>query len=92
MTFFEQMANVGSEVFRAISWREKGNKEYSQMAGQRALELFDLTIQAAETSTRLKEVLRAREVFADYFFMKIPANLQLKAGKNILMLLITQPT
>ena len=28
LSFFEQMANVGSEVERAISWRKKNNEEY----------------------------------------------------------------
>ena len=43
-SFFKQMANVGSEVERAIKWREK-NKEYSQSAFERCLELLDLTIE-----------------------------------------------
>lgn len=41
-SFLEQMAHIGSEVYRAISWREK-NPEYSDSAFLRSLELFDLT-------------------------------------------------
>jgi hypothetical protein len=65
--FMEQMANVGSEVERTISWREK-NKEYSQKAFERALELLDLTIADKKNKKRLKELLRVREALADYFF------------------------
>jgi hypothetical protein len=67
--FFQQMANVGSEVIRAINWREK-NKEYSRMAIDRALELLDLTIQDKKNQQkyRLNELLRLREFLADYFY------------------------
>ncbi len=67
LSFFEQMANVGSEVERAMKWREKGNSQYSQMAFERALELLDLTVADAKNKKRLKELLRLREVLADYF-------------------------
>ncbi len=66
MSFFEQMANVGSEVERAINWREK-KKEYSQLAFERALELLDLTLADEKNRGRLKELFRLREVLADYF-------------------------
>jgi hypothetical protein len=42
--FFEQMANIGSEVERAILWREK-DKEYSKLAIYRALEFLDLAVE-----------------------------------------------
>ena len=43
-SLMEQMANVGSEVERAISWKDKGNPDYSRQAFYRALELMELTI------------------------------------------------
>ncbi len=67
LSFFEQMANVGSEVERAMKWREKGNSQYSQMAFERALELLDLTVADKKNKTRLKELLRLREILTDYF-------------------------
>ncbi|MBU2564368.1 hypothetical protein KKA23_02175 [Patescibacteria group bacterium] len=69
MSFLKQMANVGSEVERAINWKEK-NKEYSRMAFDRALELLDLTIKDKKNHKRgyLKELLRLREVLSDYFY------------------------
>ncbi len=66
LSFFEQMANIGSEVFRTISWRTK-NKEYSEKAFWRTLELLDLTIGDAKNARRLKELVRLREVLVDYF-------------------------
>jgi len=68
MSFFAQMANIGSEVERAINWREKGNLKYTQAACERALELLDLTIDDAKNQKRLRELLRLREVLADYFY------------------------
>jgi hypothetical protein len=69
LNFFQQMANVGSEVIRAINWREK-NKEYSQGFIDKALELLDMTIsdKKNQTKNRLREILRLREVLVDYFY------------------------
>jgi len=67
LSFCEQMANIGSEVSRAISWRPK-NEEFSRLAMERALELLDLTLEIAATPARLKELARVRETLVDYFF------------------------
>ena len=67
LSFFEQMANVGSEVERAINWQKKGNDEYSSLAFKRALELLDFTIEVVGEFYRLRELLRLREAMVDYF-------------------------
>jgi hypothetical protein len=67
LTFFEQMANIGSEVGRTINWKQKNNFDFSQKAFVRALELIDLTIADSRNIKRLKELCRVREVMADYF-------------------------
>lgn len=68
LSFYEQMAHIGSEVFRAMSWRRK-NTEFSRLAAERALELLDLTLEISTGSrARLKELTRLREVLADDFF------------------------
>jgi len=67
LTLIEQMANIGSEVIRAISWKKKRDEEYSRIAFERALELLDLTIADPRHRHRLKEICRAREVLCDYF-------------------------
>jgi len=67
LSFCEQMANIGSEVGRAINWRKKGNPDYSRLAFERALELLDLTIEDKTNLKRLREIVRLREVLADYF-------------------------
>lgn len=66
-SFFEQMANIGSEAERAIKWKNQGNTEYAEKAFERALELFDFTAGDDKNNKKLKEILRAREAFADYF-------------------------
>lgn len=67
LTLAEQMANIGSEVERAINWRRKNNREYSRMAFERALELLDLSLAQKYAYPRLKELARIRESLADYF-------------------------
>jgi hypothetical protein len=66
MSILEQMANIGSEVSRAISWRDR-NADYSRNALYRALELLDLTVEDPRNVGRLKEILRVREALVDYF-------------------------
>lgn len=69
LSFLEQMANIGSEVERAILWRDK-NKQYSVMAIERALELLYLTIEDIKNKTRgkLNELTRLYEALVDYFY------------------------
>jgi len=64
----EQLANVGSEVERALLWRAKNNPEYSHLALERALELLGLTITDPRHRRRLKELTRLREVLLDFFW------------------------
>lgn len=69
MTLAEQLANVGSEVDRAIRASQSGRASRFEKALDRALELFDLT--AADDrwrGPRRREVLRAREEFCRLFF------------------------
>ena len=42
-TLMEQLGNVGSDVDRAIRWKEKNNQQYFMAAFYRAIELMDLT-------------------------------------------------
>ena len=67
MPLVEQLANVGSEVERALVWAAKGNPEYSRLALERGLELLDLSIADPKHLHRLKELTRLREILLDYF-------------------------
>ena len=67
MPFLEQMANIGSEVERALNWQAKRNDMYSQKAIERALELIDLSLDSITSPTRLKELARVREAIVDFF-------------------------
>jgi hypothetical protein len=66
----EQLANIGAEIGRALSWKARGDEEKSRKALERGFELFDLTIADPRWRGRLKEIVRAREVVGDYFFGK----------------------
>jgi len=61
-----QLANIGSEVERAIKWKNKNQRELFTQAFERMLELIDLTVADPKNRKRLKEVLRAREMLVDY--------------------------
>jgi hypothetical protein len=67
LTLFERMANIGGEVERALTWRAKGNIEYSNKAFERALELVDLSLEYSQNPRHLKELARLREALVDYF-------------------------
>lgn len=69
LTLVEQLANIGSDVDRAIRADCAGKIARRDAAIDRALELFDLT--AADDrwrGHRRREVLRAREEFCRLFF------------------------
>ena len=67
LSLTEQMANIGSEIERALSWRAKGDKETSQAAFFRALELLDLSLADPRHQGRRKELSRVRENLVDFF-------------------------
>ena len=69
MDVCEQLANVGSEVERAIKWKNK-NPDYSRNAIERALELLELTIDDIKNKkfSRLKELSRLKEALLDFFY------------------------
>ncbi len=71
-SLMEQLANVGSDIHRTISWRNKGNFEYSQQAFERALELLDFTVADPKNRKRLKELVRVREMMVSYFMYDNP--------------------
>jgi hypothetical protein len=58
----EQMANIGSEVSRALRAGENQARYWGAVT--RALDLFYLTIEDPRWKGRLREVLRVRELFA----------------------------
>jgi len=68
LSFAEQMANIGSEVERTISWNRKGRPDIGARAFERALELIDLTVADPRNRARLRELLRVREALADHFY------------------------
>lgn len=63
----EQMGNIGSEINRALKFQEK-NTERFENAINRALELFDLTIEDPRWRHGLREITRVREVFCNTVF------------------------
>ena len=67
LSLIQQLANIGSEVERTISWNKKGNNLYSKRAFWRCLELIDITLTDQKNKLRLRELTRLREVLVDYF-------------------------
>ncbi len=68
LSLVEQMANIGSEVGRAIRRRGMGEKKHEEKALERALELFDLTLSDKRWKNRAKEIARMREIVCDFFY------------------------
>lgn len=70
LSLLEQLANVDSEVERALNWQEKNNPDYSHKAFMRALELLDLTLATKLSEGRMRELTLTREALVDYFLGK----------------------
>lgn len=68
MSLSEQMANVGSEISRALNWKRKNNERYCLASVARALELIALAIDNVTVKSHIKELTRLREVILDYFY------------------------
>jgi hypothetical protein len=69
LSLAEQLGNIGSEISRAARWTGR-NDTLARGALERALELFDLTLddpRHRQSVARLREIARAREVVADFF-------------------------
>lgn len=67
LTLCQQLAHVGSEVERALSWRRRGRPDRAGPALDRALELLYFTIGDPRHRKRLRELTRLREVLLDDF-------------------------
>ncbi len=63
LTLAEQLANIGSEVNRAM--RARGNQERFDHAVARGLELFQLTLSDERWRYRRRELARMKELFCD---------------------------
>ena len=63
MSFCEQMANIGSEVSRALNWRKKNKEEFCRKAAARALELLDLSLDSVKPISSIREFARLRCIF-----------------------------
>jgi hypothetical protein len=70
LDILQQMGNISSEVGRSISAKKRGDDERSDAAVDRAIDLFDATVEClvAKKSHRVSEVLRAREQYLNLFF------------------------
>ncbi|OHA67287.1 MAG: hypothetical protein A3C82_00030 [Candidatus Wildermuthbacteria bacterium RIFCSPHIGHO2_02_FULL_47_12] len=62
LSLAEQLGNVGSEVGRAAFFQNKDEARF-RVCVDRALELFDMTMEDARWRGRLFEIARARELF-----------------------------
>ena len=72
MPFAKQMANIGSETYRATKWLAKGRRDNAEKAFERMQELIDLTIaygRLGQTNRKalLKELCRFRELYCGAF-------------------------
>jgi len=64
LSLVEQLANIGSEVYRVKMWQGKDEKLFENSV-LRALDLFYLTLSDPKNKERLKEIARAKELFLD---------------------------
>ena len=72
MPFAKQMANIGSEPYRATKWLATGRRDNAEKAFERMQELIDLTIAYGRRGqpnrkALLKELCRFRELYCGAF-------------------------
>ena len=64
LSLIEQLANIGSEIYRVRMWQGKDKKLFENST-LRVLDLFNLTLSDPKNKGRLKEVARVKELFLD---------------------------
>ncbi len=72
-TWFEmpigmQISNIGSEVSRAINWKNKGNEKRERGFCEKAIEFLRLSIEDPKNIHRAGELSFCIEELEDYFF------------------------
>ena len=67
MSIQKQISNIGSEVNRALMWREKGNRKREIGFCYKAIEFLGLTIADPKNHHRVGELLFCIEELQDYF-------------------------
>lgn len=70
MTLAAQMANIGSEVHRTYSNLSSGKTERARVCFERALELFDLSLDAKPREAAIRELCLARDYFCEMYLNK----------------------
>ena len=66
----KQILNIASELSRVKFWLERKNEEEILNCLNRAFDLIDLTIDSWRSEKALKELLRFREVLAQFYVNK----------------------
>ncbi|MDO4960606.1 MAG: hypothetical protein Q4E57_01940 [Eubacteriales bacterium] len=62
-----QISNIGSEVNRAISWKNKGNIDRQKSFCDKAISFLELSISDPKNKHRMGEFTSCIEELADYF-------------------------
>lgn len=62
-----QISNVGSEVYRALQWKKRGNKQRETAFCKKAIEFLDIMKQDPKNKYRIGEIESCIEELEDYF-------------------------
>ncbi len=67
MSLVSQLGNIGSEVNRALNWKNKNNQEQMKKALFRALELIYLTVEDKKKLNKIKRNFNDARIFMRLF-------------------------
>lgn len=62
-----QISNIGSEINRAINWKNKGNDKRKEGFCLKAIDYLSLSIEDPKNSHRIRELLFCIRELQDYF-------------------------
>lgn len=68
MSVEKQISNIGSEVNRAIQWKNKGNDKRKEGFCAKAIEFLSLSLQDPKNAKRKTELSFCIEELIDYFY------------------------
>lgn len=70
MSIQQQISNIGSEVSRAIAWKNKGNEKRADGFCQKAIDYLVLSVEDPKNVHRIGELIFCIRELQDYFLGK----------------------
>lgn len=85
MSMETRLLHIGAELHRLEGWLTRGNVKLAQQSAERALELLDLSVAAADPGPQRREFCRLRELVAGFYVKTDNDPVEVRALRRVLI-------